>query len=431
MAEQLKTLNSKNTSARILLVVIIVSSIIFGWFSIRWQLGNMLAELTPTNESNAKNVADIAVRFAPNDPLTNWFRASVENNLFTTEKIENSIRLYENVVRLSPADFRWWIELGRALEQAEKYPQAEASFKKAVELAPNYTYPHWQLGNFYLRQNRSDEAFAELRQAAEKNAVYRDQVFTTAWEFFDKDTAKIESLGSDSLESKTTLVKFYVQKGRAEDALRIWNTISAEDKKLNLVTTKLIAQGLYERRFYRSAVEFARELQIDPEAKVEAITNGGFEKLLAVPDETYFGWKASSLPVDKVEIKTDPTQKMEGTRSLRLLFSGYIKPNFYNLWQSVAVQPKEKYRLSFFVKTEGLKSAGSPLIELINANDDKLIVSTKPLPIGSSEWQEIVLDFTTPQNSEGIIIRTNRIFCGDVCPIFGTVWLDDFKINKQ
>jgi tetratricopeptide (TPR) repeat protein len=431
LSEQIKKLDSKNVAARVLLVGAILLALVFGWFSIRWQLGNMLAELTSTGDANAKEVADVAVRFAPNDPLTNWFRASIEKDLFTTEKIENSVKLYENVVRISPNDFRWWIELGRAREQSEKIPQAEEAFKKAVALAPAYTFPHWQLGNFYLRQNRRDEAFAELRQAAEKNALYREQVLATAWEFFDKDVAKVESLVSDSLDSKTTLIKFYVQKSRAEDALRIWNTISDEDKKLNLVTTKLIAQGLYERRFYRSAVEFARQLEIDPEAKIETVTNGGFEKLLAVPSETYFGWKANSSPVDKVEIKSDPTQKKEGSRSLRVLFSGYVRPDFYNLWQTVALQPKGKYRLSFWVKTEGLKSAGTPLIEVINANDDKMITSTKPFPIGTNEWQEIVLDFTAPENCEGINIRTNRFFCGDACPIFGTIWLDDFKLGSQ
>ena len=430
MAEQIKKLDSKNALVRVFLVSAIVFSLAFGWFAARWQFGNMLAELTSVSEPNAKEVADVALRFAPNDPLTNWFKASLEKDVFTVEKIENAVKLYENVVRLSPNDFRWWIELGRAREQAEKYSQAEEAFKKAVELAPAYTFPHWQLGNFYLRQNRGEEAFAELRQAAEKNALYREQVFATAWDFYDQDTAKIESLGSDSLDSKTTLVKFYVQKNRAEDALRIWNTISEEDKKTNLVTTKLIAQGMYERRFYRSAVEFARQLQIDPESKAETVTNGSFEKLLAVPGETYFGWKATSSPVDKIEIKTDPTQKKDGTRSLRMLFSGYTKSDFYNLWQIVAVQPKAKYSLSLWMKTEGLKSAGTPLFEIVNANDDIMIVASKPFPTGTNDWQEIVLDITAPENCEGISIRTNRAFCGEGCAIFGTIWIDDFKLNR-
>lgn len=431
MAEQIEILDSKNTFARIFLVSAVIFALVFGWFAIRWQLGNMLAELTSVSDANAEQVADAALGFAPRDPLANWFKASIEKNVFTPEKIENSVKLYENVVRLSPNDFRWWIELGRAREQAEKYPEAEAAFKKAVELAPAYTFPHWQLGNFYLRQNRGDEAFVELRLAAEKNALYREQVFATAWDFFDKDIAKIESLANDSLDSKTSLVKFYVQKARAEDALRIWNTISVEDKKLNSGITKDIAQVIYEKRFYRSAVEFARQLQIDPEAKAEAITNGSFEKLLAVPSETYFGWKATSSPVDKIEIKSDPTQKKDGTRGLRLLFTGYTKPNFYNLWQTVAVEPNGKYRLSFWVKTEGLRSAGTPLLEIVNSNDDKLIVSSKPFSTGSNDWQEIVLEFTAPENCEGLAVRTNRMFCGENCPIFGTIWFDDFKLSRQ
>ncbi len=56
---------------------------------------------------------------------------------------------FENVVKLSPNDFRWWIELGRAYEQAENVQgRGKKPFVRAVNLAPNYTFPHWQLGNF-------------------------------------------------------------------------------------------------------------------------------------------------------------------------------------------------------------------------------------------------------------------------------------------
>lgn len=429
MPNNLTTLNAKDTKTRLILIGLILFALIFAWFSVRRQLGNMLAELTSSAQPNAKDVAKLASSLAPNDPLAKWLEASVEKDIFTAETIERSVKLYEEVVRLSPNDFRWWVELGRAYEQAEKYEQSEKAFRHALTLAPNYTYPHWQLGNFYLRQNRSDEAFAELGKAAENNAVYREQVFSIAWDYFEKDTAKIEQLAGNSLEAKQSLVKFYANKNLANEALKVWNSISEEDKSKNLATAKFIAQVVYEKKAYRSAVEFSRQAGVDADSTVDAISNAGFEKLIGDSKETYFGWKVNSVP--KMETRPDLSQKHEGTRSYRVTFNGFVGLSLQNIVQLIAVEPNKKYVLSFWIKTETLRSAGNPTLEVVNASDDKIIIASNQFPSGTNDWQQIKLDFTVPENTEGIYIRTARSFCGEGCPIVGTFWYDDFSLTKQ
>src|SRR5688572_33452518 len=138
----------------------------------------MFASLTPPNQPNADEVARVAQGLAPSDAMPMWLLATIEKENFSPESLEKSVAMFEEVVRLSPNDFRYWIELGRAYEQAEMPEKAEKALAHAVQLAPTYTFPHWQFGNFYLRQNRSDEAFAELRKTTERSIVYREQVFS-------------------------------------------------------------------------------------------------------------------------------------------------------------------------------------------------------------------------------------------------------------
>jgi tetratricopeptide (TPR) repeat protein len=430
VVETIKSIESKTTKARVILALSIFFALVFGWFAVSRQFGNMLAELTSPSAPNAAQVAAVAVDFAPRDPLARWLAANVESNKTGAANTINSLAATEEVVRLAPRDFRWWIELGRAREKAEQYDQAETALRYAAELAPAYVFPRWQLGNFYLRRNREDEAFAELKKAIADNVSYREQVYSIAWDYFDRDAAKIEEIAGKAPDAKMSLIKFYVGKDRADDALRIWNTLSDEEKQLDPVYAKLIGQLLYEKRFFRSAVTFAAQNGIDPEARAETMMNGGFENSIGEPKETYFNWKIT--PAAKLEIKTDQTQKKEGARSLRVLASGYAGVDLINhIWQLTAVAPNEKYRVQFAFKTENLKSAGTPTVEIVNANDDKIIVSSKPFPTGSNDWQEITLDFTTPENAEGIIIRMARAYCGEVCPMTGAFWLDDFKISKQ
>ncbi len=425
----IKIFDASPSVRRIILGAVVILALAFGWFSIRWQIGSMFAELTSPNDPNAREVAEVAVSMAPSDPLANWLAASVEKDVFTPERIDAAAQMLVNVVRLSPYDYRWWIELGRGYEQSEQPELAEQAFLRAVELAPAYTYPRWQLGNFYLRQNRSDEAFAELRKATENNLTYREQVFSLAWDYFDHDPARVEALASDEPDVRRSLALFYAARGRAADSLRMWNSLTDEQKAEHPEYSKIILQGLYDRRAVRQALEFARQGGIDPDAEAGVVTNGGFERTVGSAEDTYFGWKiVRNEP--KVEISTDSSVKRGDGRGMRLSFRGYNKPQFSNLSQILVVEAGKKYRLSFWVRTEGLKSGGTPMIEIVGLADNKILAASQPFPTGTNDWQEIAVEFTASEDSEGVIVRTSRAYCGENCPITGTVWYDDFSLIK-
>lgn len=425
---QIETLDTRRLPVRLGVIGMMIFALIFGWFAVRWQLGNMMAELTLPSEPNAREIAAVAHSLAPSDPLTRWLLTSSEREALTDQRIENLLDGYIETVRLSPFDYRWWVELGRAFEQADKAEEAERAYLRAIDIAPGYTYPHWQLGNFYLRQNRSEEAFSELKKAAQKNAVYRQQVFSIAWDYYGQDTARLEQIAGDLPEVKTGLVQFYAQKERAEDSLRIWNTLSAEEKQENQAFAKVVAQALYDKEYYRSAIQFVSQLGIEPKAKPETVQNGGFEDPLSYTGFIYFGWKISQT--DKMEMNLDPSQKKEGSRSLRVTFNGLSSPYLNNIVQVITVNPGEKYTLSFWLKTESLQSAGPPVLDIVDTKDDKIITTSKPFPSGTSDWQEIKMEFIAPAGSEAVYLRTARVYCGDACPLVGTFWYDDFKLEK-
>jgi hypothetical protein len=422
-------LDSKSTQARLILVAAILGAIVFAWFSVRWQLGNMLASLTQPNQQNAEEVAQLARRLAPGDALPMWLIATREKENFSPESLEKSVGLFEEVVRLSPNDFRYWIELGRAYEQAEEPEKAEMALKRAVELAPTYTFPHWQFGNFYLRQNRSEEAFAELRKTTERSVVYREQVFSLAWDYFDKDPQKVEALAADTPDVRSTLALFYAARGSADNALRIWNTLTDEQKPNYIDTAKRIARGLFEKQRFRESLEFSRQTGIDPEAQFETVTNGGFEKFIGPPDDTLFGWRIYRTDA-KIDALPDATVKSEGTRSLRVTFKGYSKVDLHNVVQSIAVQPGARYRLSFMLRTDNLRSGGPPVLQIISGKENKGIAASEPFEAGSADWKLMTVDFTVPEDFDSVLIRTGRVSCGDECPISGTIWYDDFRLIK-
>lgn len=421
--------DSKETKVRIALAVAILVVILFAWFAVRWQIGSMLAELTSPGQQGAAEIAKLAESLAPRDPLGHWLAATKEKEDFSLESIERSVEMFEDTVRLSPNDFRWWIELGRAYEQSEQPEKAEQAFKRAVQLAPSYTFPHWQFGNFYLRQNRSDEAFGELKKTTEKSVVYREQVFSLAWDYFEKDPQKLEQIIDNSPDSRATLALFYAVRGQAENALRVWNTLTDEQKAPHIESAKNIAQGLFDKRLFRQSLEFARQTGIDPEAQAETISNAGFEKFIGSSDRSLFGWQVYRGE-PKIDISPDSGVRSEGQKSLRITFKAYTKPELHNVVQIVAVQPGVRYRLAFMVRTENLRSGGTPMIQVVSGTDNAALGATLPFAAGTSDWTPMSVEFTVPENTEGVVIRTVRAYCGEECPIVGTIWYDDFKLTK-
>ncbi|HNU09592.1 MAG TPA: carbohydrate binding domain-containing protein, partial [Pyrinomonadaceae bacterium] len=278
-------------------------------------------------------------------------------------------------------------------------------------------------------QGREDEAMDQFRAAASKSPEYRDQVFSIVWEYFEKDPKRLDQLADQRPEVRAGLAKFYAARELPVESLRVWNTLSAEEKQDHHDVAKVIAQALYEKRFFRSAVAYVKQLGLESGAELGVIQNPGFETPFEDPQKVYFGWK--SVRLEKTDVRSDQIKKHGGNRSLRIAFSGYNGIEVKNVWQVAAVQSSKRYRVRFWVRTEDLKSAGPPLIEIVNANDNKILATSPAFPTGNNDWTEMKVEFEVPETAEGILVRLDRAYCGDACPIFGSVWLDDFVLEAE
>jgi tetratricopeptide (TPR) repeat protein len=414
---------TNSVTVRIGLIFFIICVAVLTWFGISWQLGNMLADVTQPSEANAASLSSTAVSLSSRDPLTNWLKASVEQS-----KSPKAISGFETVVRLSPYDYRWWGQLGRAYEQADEEKKAEVAHQRAAELGPNYVVPQWQLGNFLLRLGKGDEALKAFYKVVSLEPVYRDQVFSIVWDYYDGDHKKLEALADGRPYVIAGLAKFYAAKGLPDKCLEAWNRLDEKSKSENFKIAGLIAQALYDKGFLATSVKFVDQLGREKGARVGEFLNGGFEEEILNPENVLFSWKVSKA--EGMRVQTNSFRKHGGRRSLEISFSGYRKPDINNIYQTIAVESGSSYRLSFWIKTEGLTSAGLPIIQVVNASDSKPIAASPAFPSGTKEWQEYVFNFLVPDNSEGIAVRTSREYCGESCAITGSFWYDDFQLKE-
>ena len=414
-----------------LLFSIALLAIVGAWFAERWYIGNVVADYAPSAEEGGIDMASLGVRWAPADPFTHWRLASLEEENFSAENLANAVREYELAVILSPHDYRYWMELGRGLDATGDTGGAEKALRRAVELAPAYSHPRWYFGNMLLREGRLNEAFEQLRPAARNDDAMRPQVFSLAWQAFDKDVDAIVRVVCHSSLERIQFANYLISADAFDDAMRVWISISPAERKEQRALGEQLQQTLLDKKQFRRSLDVMRDLAPDAARLpvAEQFWNGGFEDAALTPGVKPFGWTIDSRPQVHVDIDKRPHG---GQNSLRFVFRVPNKSDANQVSQTIAVEPAIAYRFECYARTENLNSAGTPVITILDAADNTTLASSQPLPTGTTDWQRITFDFKTRTKSEGIILSFSRAACEatQLCPIFGTVWYDDFNLQR-
>ena len=232
MPDQLIQLDARKPLVRLLMILALLFALIWLWFAVRWYLGNTLAEyLNP--EENSIESARLATSLGPNDPLTHWRLGEFTQKKLPSDQVGQVVKEYEKAASLSPNDYRFWMALGTALEQAGEEHRAEESLRRAVKLAPSYSFPRWYLGNSLLRTGHFELAFTELQRASEADPELRSQLFSLAWELYNKDFESLKSSIGKTAETRAQFSQYLLGLGRFEDGLLLWGTLSESEKRDN------------------------------------------------------------------------------------------------------------------------------------------------------------------------------------------------------
>jgi tetratricopeptide (TPR) repeat protein len=350
--------------------------------SARFGFSRLLTRYALITHSTA--VADAAIQLTPSDPDAQRARAATLNDQQQHGEAANSLAA---AVALRYRDDYLWIELGNTREEIGDTTGALAALDQAVHWAPYYAHPRWQRGNLLLRMNRTDQAFADLRQAATANPKYFPNLIDLAWGISKGDLKTTESLVN----------------------------IRNDNERLALIR-------------YLAGKSFRDAFTLAYGSATTSFLNRGFEDPFVLNDVT-FGWIVA--PEQKNRLTIDVSEAVEGKKSLRIIFDGDWNPDRPVLSQTIVVEPEKTYRISFHVKTKDLVSGGPPLITVKDATTNQLLGKSLSFPSTTNPWLGLEVIFTTLSSSQAAVVRLERNNCDSApCPIFGTLWLDQFKIEQ-
>jgi TolB-like protein/Tfp pilus assembly protein PilF len=87
---------------------------------------------------------------------------------YTFGRKEMAVELGRQAVSRDPANAEMRVSLGTALNSLGRYPEAEAEFRRVVELSPSAPWGHAGVGDVYLRQDRLEEAVREAARESDE-----------------------------------------------------------------------------------------------------------------------------------------------------------------------------------------------------------------------------------------------------------------------
>ena len=334
-------------------------------------------------------------------------------------------------VDLSPWDHNYRLLLADIQEARGNRDAAEASLRSALSLAPSNAEVHWRLANLLLRLGKTEESVREFRISASADNSLLRTTLDLVWKASAGNLDQIKVVAGESSKSRMMLAQFLLKQSAVSEAASIFSNLDREQRLKSPEASAFLSMLVDSGQFAT-----ARQLWLDtvaghddalPGAKAMLIWDGSFE---ADTPKGFpqFDWQIGASPYARLWISGDTGRT--GNHSLRIDFAGRDTTRLDGeIKQLVVTRPGQRYRLECYAKRDQLVTPEGPSLAVLDARSSRLIATSNPVPAGSSDWEPLFCEFTTPEDSRAVRVQIRRIlkFSYDD-PTRGTIWLDDFAL---
>ncbi len=154
------------------------------------------------------------------------------NFYFGNQDYLTAIRYLSDAIQIAPNFTVPYNQLGYAYRLERKYPEAESTFKKYIEVLPGDPNPYDSYAELLMQLGRFDESVANYRKALEADphfvssliGIANDQMFQGKGDEARKTLQQMLSVARNDAEKRQALfwtAQSYVLEGRPADAVRV------------------------------------------------------------------------------------------------------------------------------------------------------------------------------------------------------------------
>lgn len=417
------SLTTSTLFSRIAAVFLSVAVLILLILSIGAFLGSAVAR-----GASEPAAAELAAWLAPSDPEALYAAGYLLERSMRPDDLSRSLAMYDKAVALEPANYLYWLALGRAKERNGDPEGAEKALLRAADLAPNYSEVLWSLGNTLIRNGKSDGGFERIKRAVAIDPKFAPPSAALAWDLYEGDIGEVRKAVGDSPAVTMSLALLLAGESRFSEAFALWKSLprAGTDTTFAEPGARLRDSLLSAKRFREAAI-VQNDLVADGGPAVATVSNPGFESDIAVTGAGAFEWKIGDGELPSVGLSIE--EKHAGERSLVIVFGEGRRELFRTVEQTIAVEPGVRYELQFYYRTD-LKSEKTVGWEVVDAVSGEVLARSDAFA-AASDWAALAVPFAASDTSDAVTIRLVREQCVAVqCDIAGRLWLDDISLKK-
>jgi tetratricopeptide (TPR) repeat protein len=400
----------------LLLTSIVVAAILIWQASILWLARHRL-------ESGNLALMTRGIALTPGDGA-GWDRiGQLRQSDFANLNIPEAIAAYRKAVTVDPRSPHYWSDLATAYDVAGDNARAQDAYAHAKSVAPVSAEVAFSYGNFLMRNGNYPEAYKELRQAVRSDPKLLPLAISRTWRALENVDQLNQMLPATS-DAYLQAVDFFASNHQMEPALMEWGHLMALGQSVSLARTFSFLDELISEDRAEDARRVWGEARTAAGMPAEAagrslIWNGDFKQDFA---NGGLGWRWS--PVRGATIDFDSQPGPDGSRALRLDFTGGSNVNLGGPWQFVPVQPQTTYHFHAYMRTEDITTESGLRFSIIDPNHPNAVnVLTENLT-GTHAWNPVEADVTTGAKTHFLLVQLfrppSRLFDNQLS---GTVWI--------
>ena len=192
-------------------------------------------ELFAERESQVKPLVEQLVRTAPAEAY--YAYAAAGTAYASNEKMDEARLMFDRAIELDPDRTVAFTELGFAESQLKQYGQAEATVRRAIEVAPDAVEGYWAMAQVFDQANDFDSALHWYREVLVRRASWEPQVRVRLGDIYDREgkaeeaerefaaALRLDPADQGSLGAMETFAVSQGQKGDRARAARVFTKI--------------------------------------------------------------------------------------------------------------------------------------------------------------------------------------------------------------
>jgi tetratricopeptide (TPR) repeat protein len=397
-------------------------------------LGIRTAMAQLSSEGQTSKELERATRLEPKNPEY-WYRLG-HFQQFNLEDADSTkaAASFQKAISILPSYTEAWLELatseelnGQTAEASEAYAKAKQSYPASADVA-------WRYGNFLLREGSFPQAFEQLRQAIDADPARAAATFSRVY----RANPNIDEILDQVLPPKQSVYADVIAEaassGQLAAARTVWGRLLDLHPQLEMRDFDPLVARLMEAKDYDAArkvwAQGTSRMNLPPllQPQGSVVWDPSFESGI---NSKGFAWFFQPL-AQGVQVELDTTEKLTGSKSLRVSFDGKHNPNLNIACTLAVVEPGKQYLFSGWIKSKDVTTEQGVQFHIQALGPPNPAVTTTRELHGTNPWTFFGEPWTADQGAHRVSICVSREPSDNPdVRISGTAWIEDVNLAPK